>query len=149
MLLFRRTWPFNMWKPLKNMKNCRVFISASNRLQIKLSYSYSTAPRHTYLSLALLFAKRLCLNDVVQGCKAFQGRKGIQVLQASTFLVLQVTVEPQDIQDPLVSQGLRVHLDHLAGMEYLDFQVSSHFLPADKDQTVVTGGCSLCLGMLP
>lgn len=57
----------------------------------------------------------------------FQGRKEIQVLQALTFLVLQETKVPQDIQDPLVSQGLRVHLDHLAGMEYPDFQVSSHF----------------------
>jgi len=30
-------------------------------------------------------------------------------------------------------------------MEYLDFQVSSHFLPVDKGQTVVTGGYFLCL----
>lgn len=58
-----------------------------------------------------------------QGCKAFQVRKEIQVLQASMFLVLQVTKEPQAIQGPLVSQDLRVHLDHRAGMAFLDFQV--------------------------
>lgn len=79
-------------------------------------------------SLALEAKGHLDLQDhqvllAHQGCRAYQGRKGIQVLQASMFLVLQVTKEPQDIQDPLASQALRVHLDHLAGMEYLDFQV--------------------------
>lgn len=79
-------------------------------------------------SLALVVKDLLDLQDLQvllgpQGCKAFQGRRGIQVLQASTFLVLQVTKELQDIQDPLDSPGLRVHLGHLAGMEYLDFQV--------------------------
>lgn len=79
-------------------------------------------------SLALEAKGHLDLQDhqvllAHQGCRAYQGRKGIQVLQASMFLVLQVTKEPQDIQDPLASQALRVHPDHLAGMEYLDFQV--------------------------
>lgn len=82
-------------------------------------------------SLALVVKVLLDLQDlqvllapqVPQGCKAFQGRKGIQVLQASIFLVLQVTKELQDIQDPLGYQALRVHLGHLAGMEFLDFQV--------------------------
>lgn len=101
--------------------------------------------RERDFSFALLFAKRLCFNNVVQGYKAFQVRKEIQVLQALMFLVLQVTKEPRAIQDPLASQDLRVHLDHRAEMAFLDFQVS--FLPVDKNQSWTKTKCSLCLDM--
>ncbi|OWK60613.1 Collagen alpha-1(IV) chain [Lonchura striata] len=76
------------------------------------------------MNCELRFSKVLNL----KGCKAFQEKKGIQVLQASIFLVLQGTKELQDIQDPLDYQGLRAHLDPLAGMEYLDFQVIVDYL---------------------